>query len=116
MLVDGGRRDNSQYIYTSLKDLGINQLSYVVASHPDSDHIGGLPAALEACDIGILYSPTWYSEDAAFLTLKEKAIAKNLPLTFPFPGEKIPLGSATVTFLGPVILMLLQQPLYKVLV
>lgn len=103
MLVDGGRRDNSQYIYTSLKDLGINQLSYVVATHPDSDHIGGLPAALEACDIGILYSPTWYSEDAAFLTLKEKAIAKNLPLTFPFPGEKIPLGSATVTFLGPVM-------------
>ena len=102
MLIDGGTRDNSQYIYSVLHQANIERLDYVVATHPDADHIGGLPGALEACEVGILYSPTWYSEEDAFVVLKNSAIKKDLPFSFPFPGESIPLGSATVTFLGPV--------------
>lgn len=102
MLIDGGTKDASQYLYSAIKKLNIERIDYVIATHPDSDHIGGLPAALEAAEVGVLYSPTWYSEDTAFLTLKKKATEKNLPLTFPIPGESIMLGGATITFLAPL--------------
>lgn len=52
MLVDGGR---SQYgdaagraILPTLATRGVDRLDVVVASHPDADHIGGLPAVMLA--------------------------------------------------------------------
>ncbi len=39
-------------IVPQLDRLGITRLSTVVISHPDSDHLGGLPAVLRSVDVG----------------------------------------------------------------
>ena len=46
MLVDGGKAKASALIYSYLKNSGIKHLDYMVATHPDADHIGGLAGAL----------------------------------------------------------------------
>lgn len=51
MLADGGKSTASSKIYSILKDLGIQKLDYMVATHPDSDHVGGLSGALEYADV-----------------------------------------------------------------
>jgi len=46
MLVDGGSAEMGTTIFTYLRDNGIQQLEYLVATHPFADHIGGLPDVL----------------------------------------------------------------------
>ncbi|MBI5474463.1 MAG: DNA internalization-related competence protein ComEC/Rec2 [Ignavibacteriae bacterium] len=56
MLIDAGMR-NADYdagernVVPFLKRKGIAKLDYVVASHPDGDHIGGMPAVFRACEV-----------------------------------------------------------------
>jgi beta-lactamase superfamily II metal-dependent hydrolase len=49
MLIDGGNsdRDGTDVIIPKLREWGASQLDVMVATHPDADHIGGLPAVLE---------------------------------------------------------------------
>ncbi|AYK15411.1 MAG: lamin tail domain-containing protein [Methanosarcina flavescens] len=42
MLVDSGERDQGKVVTAYLQNQGISTLDYVVATHPHSDHIGGM--------------------------------------------------------------------------
>lgn len=55
MLVDGGVKGAGQQIVSYLKELGINKLDIVVATHPDADHIGGLIPVLDTMPIEQFY-------------------------------------------------------------
>lgn len=46
MLVDGGSKGSGTKVVSFLKSKGVKKLDYVVATHPDADHIGGLIAVL----------------------------------------------------------------------
>ena len=48
ILIDAGEKDYGQVVVDYLKDVGITSLEYVVASHPHSDHIGGLDDVIYA--------------------------------------------------------------------
>ena len=48
ILIDAGEKDYGQIVVDYLKDVGITSLEYVVASHPHSDHIGGLDDVIYA--------------------------------------------------------------------
>ena len=48
ILIDAGEKDYGQVVVDYLKEVGITSLEYVVASHPHSDHIGGLDDVLNA--------------------------------------------------------------------
>ena len=49
LLIDGGNsdRDGTDGIIPKLRAWGADRLDLMVATHPDGDHIGGLPAVLE---------------------------------------------------------------------
>jgi competence protein ComEC len=55
VLIDGGPDEN--ILSTQLRAHGLRYLDAVVISHPESDHIGGLPAALDGCKVGLLLHP-----------------------------------------------------------
>lgn len=57
MLIDGGNEADSSLIIKYLQKLGISKLDYVVATHPDTDHIAGLDKVILAFDIGCIYMP-----------------------------------------------------------
>ena len=101
MLIDGGDSNKSNTIYTVLKNKGITHLDCIVATHPDSDHIGGLPGALSYADCDVIYSPITKYEGKAFNKLNNAAIKKNIPVVVPEVGKKINLGNAVLTVLGP---------------
>jgi len=43
MLVDAGKESKVGNVISYLDNLGIKKLDYVIATHPDEDHIGGMP-------------------------------------------------------------------------
>jgi len=61
VLVDGGsyRHEAAEL----LADAGIHRLSTLIASHADSDHIGGLPDVLRRLQVETLVAPAWMVRD-----------------------------------------------------
>ena len=55
MLIDGGQPKKSDAVYSFLKKKNITFLDYIIISHIDSDHCGGIPGALNAATVGTCY-------------------------------------------------------------
>ncbi|MHB0868978.1 MAG: ComEC/Rec2 family competence protein [Chloroflexota bacterium] len=53
MLVDGAhdRTDVEKVVLPYLKSRGIDSLDYLVLTHPDQDHVGGMPTLLESIKV-----------------------------------------------------------------
>lgn len=101
MLIDGGLPAESQKIYSFLEEKNISHLKYIVATHEDSDHVGGLSAALEhsSCD-EVLVSYT-ESDNSTYQTFLSKANEKNVPIKQVSDGDVYQLNEAKITVLGP---------------
>lgn len=54
VLVDGGKRGAADEVLAYLRAQGVTDLDYIVATHPDADHVGGLIGVLGADDIPVL--------------------------------------------------------------
>ena len=70
MLIDGGKPHASSIIYTYLKNLNIDYLDYIVASHADDDHIGGLSAPLAKMKVGNVLAPETEADTRSYESLK----------------------------------------------
>jgi beta-lactamase superfamily II metal-dependent hydrolase len=53
MLVDGGRKSAGESLLETLQNAGVEDLEVVIATHADSDHIGGLISLLKSDSIPI---------------------------------------------------------------
>lgn len=51
MLIDGGVKGEGKQVVEYLRGQGVKKLNYVVATHPDADHIGGLISVLNSISI-----------------------------------------------------------------
>ena len=102
MLIDGGKPHASSIIYTYLKNLNIDYLDYIVASHADDDHIGGLSAPLAKMKVGNVLAPETEADTRSYESLKNKTAEQGLTITHPKPGESLDFGSSTIEFYGPI--------------
>lgn len=57
MLIDASENEYAKTIIEYIEDKGYSRIDYVVATHPHSDHIGGMADVIEAFDIGKFYMP-----------------------------------------------------------
>lgn len=103
MIIDGGNAGSSQLVYNYIKNHNISVIKYAVATHPDADHIGGLPAAFHVAKVQTLLSPVDDYDENRFVTLKKTAQEQSVALTVPEAGQLFQLGGAQITILSPVI-------------
>lgn len=94
-------------ILTFLDTLGLEKIDYAIATHPHSDHIGGLDTVMQEIPVGEVFFgpipdkivPTTKTFEDVLDVIEEK----DIPLSTTTPGQTIDLGSgAVVTILGPV--------------
>lgn len=78
MLIDAGKKDQGINVINYIKNLGYNKIDYVVGTHPDSDHIGGLQQVIENFEIGSIYMPKKSSNTKTYLNLLKSIKNKNL--------------------------------------
>jgi competence protein ComEC len=103
ILIDGGPIAAGPAVLAFLRSQGITELSAIIASHPDSDHIGGLMDVLAASDIqvdSVIYSG--YPGDTQTWSHFVSAVdAEGLEFTIAqFPGE-LHWGTTSVYVLNP---------------
>ena len=102
MLYDGGNVDDGSYVVSYLQNLGVEELQYVFCSHAHEDHVGGLAAALAYFPADHVYSPVTEASTKCFQDFVKYTQQQGLQVEVPAAGTVWPLGSATVTMLGPV--------------
>ena len=103
MMIDGGESSDSSLIYSYLtKTLGITHIDYMIATHPHADHIGGLSGALNACSVGVVYSPVTSYDSKQFSSLVKYVQKQGRELTVPEIGDSFAFGDAQVQFLSPM--------------
>ncbi|WP_225340467.1 MBL fold metallo-hydrolase [Lysinibacillus capsici] len=89
MLIDGGVKGAGQQIVSYLKELGINKLDIVVATHPDADHIGGLISVLDNMTIEQFYDSGKVHTSQTFEEMLTRIDEKNIPYHVPKIGDDI---------------------------
>ncbi|NLB35007.1 MAG: MBL fold metallo-hydrolase [Elusimicrobia bacterium] len=87
-----------------LREEGIERIDYVVVSHKDGDHIGGIPYIVENFDVGLVYdNPTRITGgliDEMYSAIRDK---KETDLVVGYAGMEIDFGEDILCqFVGPL--------------
>lgn len=101
MMIDGGNNSESSLIYSFLRSHEITYLDYIVASHPDADHIGGLSGALNYADVGTAYCTVTEHDTETFKDFTKYLGKRGRTITVPEQGETFYLGCAKVVIMYP---------------
>ena len=101
MMIDGGNKSASSMIYSFLKSHEINYLDYIIASHPDADHVGGLAGALNYASVGTAYCTVQEFDSESFNDFTKYLKLQDREITVPSSGDVFYLGSAKVTIVYP---------------
>lgn len=98
VLIDGGPPDASSKLYSVLKDLNIDKLDCIIASHPDADHCGGIAGALNAVSCDAFFCSVENYDSKTFNNILK--YLGDIPVTIPNSGDAIDLGPAVLRFIG----------------
>lgn len=101
MLIDGGPRDASSILYSYFSRNKIKKLDYVIATHPDTDHTGGISGALQVAQVKHAYSSVTSAKQKAFNSMKSTLKTQGVSIKVPRCGDTWKLGSAQVKVIGP---------------
>lgn len=106
LLIDAGEKGAGSTVVNYLRDHGVNRLDYVIATHADADHIGGMRTVLDEFPVGkflMAYMPEGAEPTTAtYVNLLLALEEKKIPVIDVQPGGEYALGEARLTILGPV--------------
>lgn len=102
MLIDAGDNNQGTRIQNYLQKQGVRKLKYVIGTHPDADHIGGLDVILYKFDCGTVMMPDLSKDTAAYRDVVDTMKQKGYKNTVPEPGDSFELGDAVCTVLAPL--------------
>lgn len=101
MLIDAGENDSGTKIQAYLNSQGVTKLDYVIGTHPDSDHIGGLDVILYKFDCGTVLMPDFKKDTKTYRDVLAAMESKRYRNTLPLPGAEYELGEAVFTIIAP---------------
>lgn len=103
MLIDGGNSAASNKIYSILDRKNISYLDYIIITHVDADHCGGIAGALKKTQVGTCYCSEKVGDTKAWQNVLKALSNKGKEITIPEVNTKIKLGEVSITFLAPII-------------
>ena len=101
MLIDGGNNDKGTTVQLYLKKQGVESLDYVIGTHPDADHIGGLDVIVYKYNCEKVIMPDYEKDTKTYQELVDVIHDKNMKITYPVVGEQYALGEAKFTIIAP---------------
>ena len=89
MLIDAGPTGSAPKIAQVLQELGRDKIDYLVATHPDEDHIGGMADVISNTQIGTIYAPNKTNNTATYRKFLAAIQNNNLQITLAEAGTII---------------------------
>ena len=102
MLIDAGDSDQGTKIQLYLTKQGVENLDYLVLTHPDADHIGGAPVIITKFGIGQLFLSNYEKDNKTTQKVRDVMQYKGLTASDCQIGDTYTLGNASFTILAPV--------------
>lgn len=99
-LIDGGDNNDETLVVDYIKRLGIQSLDYVIATHPDADHIGGLDAVISQLEVNQVLVGNGKATTKTYTDFIEAIMNKGLTPSVPLLGSTFSLGEASLKVLS----------------
>ena len=80
ILIDGGDEDSENIIISYLRQKRIKTIDIIIATHPDSDHIGSLDNIIKKFNVNSIYMPEQSTDSEAYQNLINSCTDKNLSI------------------------------------
>lgn len=93
VLIDAGPRDESDKLISQLKDLNVEKLDMVIATHPHEDHIGGMVKVFNNFKVDSFYMPKVTHTTKTFNNMIDAVNKAGLKIQTLKSGSDIDLGS-----------------------
>lgn len=106
VLVDAATAAAGESVVKYLKTAGVEEIDYLILSHPHNDHIGGAVEVLENFDVRCVIMPnaatTSSSFDKLYSALLEKKEQSGCKIYSAEPGDIYNLNECTIKIHGPI--------------
>lgn len=99
MLIDCGDKNHatSLGLYLTQEGKQIDKIDYIICTHPDEDHVGGIQGIFSYCsNIGEIYCPQAKTNFSAYSNLESTCEANGKTIKTLSIGDKIKLSNVTV--------------------
>ncbi len=102
VLIDSGDNGMEDELMAYLNKYGVDDLEYVVFTHPDADHIGGSDAVLENYEVKHVLRPNRDSGSKTFQTMEALIEEEGCPDTIAKVEDEFRVGEVKFTILAPI--------------
>lgn len=102
MIIDAGNNGYGTTVKMYLQSIGVEKLDYVIGTHPDADHIGGLDVVIYNFECGMVFMPDCEKDTKTYDDVIQTCKNKNYKITSPVVGEEYMLGDASFEIIAPL--------------
>ncbi len=95
ILIDGGKDKFVLREISKALPFFDRHIDVVIESHPDKDHIGGLPEVVSRLSVGAFMEPGVESENSVDDELRKRVLGKNIPIFLARAGQIIDMGDGS---------------------
>ena len=101
MLIDAGDNTKGEIVCDYLDNQGVDELKYLVLTHPDADHIGGADVVVSNVDIENVFMSTFTKDNKTYDDLMDALDDKKLSWSLPQVGDVNEIGKAFFQIVAP---------------
>jgi competence protein ComEC len=98
ILIDAGEADMGDRVVSDLQALGVRRIDLLVATHPHSDHTGGMQKVLAAFPVGQVLDSGLPHTSSTYEHFLETIEQKNIPYRVAEQGQTIDIDPALTIF------------------
>ena len=93
LLIDAGKDASVLSELARVMPRGDRSIDVVIATHPDADHIGGLPLVLARYEVGMFLTSEVLSDTEQFKTLNDELLKRSIPSYYVRNGMTLALDN-----------------------
>lgn len=94
MLIDAGNNEDGEILTNNLKTLGVENIDYLIGTHPHEDHIGAMDDIIYKFKIGKIFMPNVTTNTKTFEDVIDAVAEKELQIETPKENDEFQVGNA----------------------